>query len=84
MFGFPDGIRDMTRSLEMLEPQRSIYWKAIFGHRKGSEWFGHFAEYQEVTETPREKLWALWAIRRKHTSPQGAGAPPFGQEAELE
>ena len=34
---------------------------------------------QRVIETPREKLWALGAIRRKHTSPQGAGAPPLGR-----
>ena len=40
---------------------------------------GIFSEYREVTGTPREKLWALWAIRRKHTSPQGAGAPPLGR-----
>ena len=38
---------------------------------------GIFPEYREVTGTPREKLWALWAIRRKHTSPQVAGAPPW-------
>ena len=40
---------------------------------------GIFSEYREVTGTPREKLWALWAIRRKHTNPQGAGAPPLGR-----
>ena len=40
------------------------------------EKFGYFPEYREVTGTPREKLWALWAIRGKHSSPQGARAPP--------
>ena len=51
---------------------------------KVSERFGHFLEYREVTGTPPEKLWALWAIRGKHTSPQGAGAPPTREEAELD
>ena len=40
---------------------------------------GIFPEYREVTGTPREKLWALWAIRGKHTSPQGAGAPSLSR-----
>ena len=43
------------------------------------EKFGYLPEYWEVTRTPREKLWALSAIRRKHTSPQGAGEPPLGR-----
>ena len=43
------------------------------------ETFRYFPEYREVTGTPREKLWALWAIRRNHTTPQGAGAPPLGR-----
>ena len=38
-----------------------------------------FPEYREVIGTPQEKLWALWAIRGKHTSPQGASAPPLGR-----
>ena len=43
------------------------------------EKFGYFPEYQEVIGNPREKLWALWGIRGKHTSPQGAAAPPLGR-----
>ena len=53
-----------------------------------SEWFrvvqAFFSEYREVTGTPREKLWALWAIGGRLTSPQGAGTPPTREEAELD
>ena len=45
---------------------------------------GIFPEYREVTGTPRGKIWALWAIGGKLTSPQGAGAPPTREEAELD
>ena len=45
LFGVPDEIKDMKRSIEMFETERLIYWKAIFGHRKGSEWFGYLSEY---------------------------------------
>ena len=45
---------------------------------------GIFPEYQEVNGTPRGKIWALWAIGGRLTSPQGAGAPPTREEAELD
>ena len=45
---------------------------------------GIFPEYREVTGTPRGKIWALWAIGGRLTSPQGAGAPPTREEAELD
>ena len=38
LFGVPDVITDMTRSLEMVETWRLIYWKPIFGYRKCSGW----------------------------------------------
>ena len=38
---------------------------------------GIFPEYREVIGSPREKLWALWAIRGKHTSPQPLGRRPI-------
>ena len=37
-FGVPYVITDVTRSLEMVETQRLIYWKPMFGHRKCSGW----------------------------------------------
>ena len=36
LFGVPDVITDMTRSLEMVKTQRLIYWKPIFGYRNRS------------------------------------------------
>ena len=45
---------------------------------------GNFPEYREVTGTSRGKIWALWAIGGRLTSPQGAGAPPTSEEAELD
>ena len=36
LFGVPDEITDMTRSLKMVETKRLVYWKVIFRHRKGS------------------------------------------------
>ena len=55
-FRVPDEIRDMRRSLEMFEMSRSIYWKVIFGHRKGSEWFGYLSKYRRVTGIRREYM----------------------------
>ena len=34
MFGVPDEITDMTRSLEMVERYRLIYRTMVFGHQK--------------------------------------------------
>ena len=59
MFGVPDEIRDMTRSLEMFKTYISIYWKAIFGYRKGFEWFGYLSEYRRVTGIRRGEVLGL-------------------------
>ena len=36
LFGVLDVIMDMTRSLEMVDASRLIYWTTIFGHQKCS------------------------------------------------
>ena len=69
----------MTRSLEMVERQRSIYWKAIFGHQKGSEWFGYFSEYRRVTGIRRGKYWAFMGLSGKERrATRGGRTPPHG------
>ena len=40
LFGVPDEITDMTRSLEIAETQRLIYWKAIVGVKTGGSRVG--------------------------------------------
>ena len=42
MFGVPNEIMDMTRSLEMVERLRLIYWTIVFGHRNGYRVFWVF------------------------------------------
>ena len=36
-----------------------IYWTTIFGHRKGSEWFGYFSEYRGVTGIREKRYMGL-------------------------
>ena len=45
---------------------------------------GIFSGVPEVTGILGGKIWALWAIGGRLTSPQGAGAPPIREEAELD
>ena len=56
MFGVPDVITDMTRSLEMVERSRLMYWKVVFGHRRG---FGvchvHTGVPEGLPEPPGER-----------------------------
>src|SRR3954471_5023588 len=61
----------------------------IFGHRKGSEWFGYFSEYRGVTGIRGRSIWALLGFRGEEevgcvpplTSPNWTrgrgGAPSF-------
>ena len=36
---------------------------------------GDFSEYREATRTPREKLWALWALLEERRKGHVRGAP---------
>ena len=56
LFGVPDEITDMTRSLEMVETSRLIYWTAMFGHQKCSGRFQIKPECRRVTGNPLGKL----------------------------
>ena len=35
LFRVPDEITNMKRSLEILEKERLIHWKVMFGHQNG-------------------------------------------------
>ena len=59
MFGVPDKITDMTRSLKMVERSRLICWTKVFGHRKGFEMFQIFIGEPRGYRNPPGKLWAL-------------------------
>ena len=79
MFEVPDEITNVTRSLKWSRHKYSYIGRLHLYIGMVPSDSGIFPEYREVTGTPREKLWALWAIRGKHTIPQGAGVPPLGR-----
>ena len=56
MFGVPDEITDMTRSLEMVERYRFIYWMMIFGHRKCSGGTGCISGHQKGFRASHRQL----------------------------
>ena len=84
MFGVPDENTNMTRSLEMVE---RVKIDILEGSIRTPEGFrsvsGTYRSTSGVTGTPRGKIWAIWAIIGRLTCPQGAGAPPTREEAEL-
>jgi len=62
LFGVPDEITDITRSLEMVERLRFIYWKIVFGHGKCSGCTGYVLGHQKgVPGTPRQRYEPYWA-----------------------
>src|SRR5215216_7291969 len=70
LFGVPDEITDMTRSLEMVERLRLIYWTIVFGHRNGSGGTGYILEYRGLPEPPEESNAPTWAIWEREGSPR--------------
>ena len=77
MFGVPDEITDMTRSLKMAERKILIYRTMVFGHRKCSGGYQVLIGSPErVSGTPGKDMGLMGQVR-EHTSPQGAGAPPI-------
>ena len=58
-FGVPDEIGDMTRSLEMVETQRLIYWTMLFGHRMSSERYRIIIGVPEGYRNPLGELMGL-------------------------
>ena len=46
LFGVPDEITDVTRSLKMIKTLRLIYWKVAFGYQNG------FRKYRIIFGVP--------------------------------
>ena len=74
LFGVPDEITNMTRSLEVVERQIFIYWTRIVGHQKCSGWFRRKPECRRGYRNPPGKYWALVGLRGERGSPQGVAA----------
>ena len=61
LFGVPDEITDMTRSLEMAERERLIYRTMVFRHQKCSGGYRVLIGSPERSFGHPAKIWALWA-----------------------
>ena len=59
-FRVPDMITDITRSLEMVETSRLIYWTMLFGHRKCSGEFRIKPECGKGLPEPPGELMGLY------------------------
>jgi hypothetical protein len=77
LFGVPNELTDMKRSLKMVERSRFIYRTMVFGHQKcfrGYQVLIGSPEGVPGTPPPRQR-YGLNGPREGQTSPQGAGAP---------
>ena len=52
LFGVPDVITDMMRSLEMVETKRLIYWKPMFGYGSVPSEIGIYRSTGRLPEPP--------------------------------
>jgi hypothetical protein len=77
LFGVPDEITDLTRSLEMVERYRLIYWKAIFGHRYGSGVIRVFSGVPRGYRNPPGKCWANMGLREREGRSRGWPRAPL-------
>ena len=59
LFGVPDEITDMMRSLEMVERERLIYWTIVFGHLNGFGTFRIFIRVPRGYRNPRREILGL-------------------------
>ena len=69
MFGVPDEIKDMTRSLEIVERERLIYWMKVFGHRNGFGTFRIFIGVPRGYRNPPGKVLGLMGHRGERGQP---------------
>jgi hypothetical protein len=83
LFGVPDEITDMTRSLEMVDWQRLIYRMIVFGHRKCSGVIRVFIGVPDgLPEPPGEDMGHMGHRREAHQPTRGGAPSPPLQEAE--
>ena len=79
LFGVLDVITDMTRSIEMVETLRLIYWNVIFGHRMSSGGYQiNTGETGRLPEPPGG-YWASWAQVVEEERRPARGARPVAQ-----
>ena len=82
LFGVPDEITEESLN------GREVNIDILEGSIRTPEGFwsvsGTYRSTGGVTGTPRGKIWAIWAIGGRQTSPQGAAAPPTREEDELD
>ena len=79
LFGVPDEITDMTRSLEMVERKRLIYRTMVFGHRKC---FGMhrvlIGSLEGVPSTPGKRYGPYGPKGENTPATKGLVLPPYG------
>jgi hypothetical protein len=77
LFGVPDEITDMTRSLKMVDRKRLIYWMIVFRHRKCSRVIRVFIRVSEgLPEPPEERYGPYGPYEGGTLQPTRGGAPP--------
>ena len=78
LFGVPDEITDMTRSLEMVERYRFIYRTIVFGYQKCSGVTGYVSGHRKGFRATPGKLHGPYGPRGEtHQSQRGWCAPPI-------
>ena len=76
LFGVPDEITDMKRSLEMFETSRIIYWTMLFRHRKSFERYRVKNGVPEgLPEPPGGTNGPPWALLEREEGRQGRPHP---------
>ena len=77
LFGVPDVITDMTRSLEMVETYRLIYLITISGHGKCSGCFRRKTGVPEGYRNPPGSNGPRWALVERERGRPGQEARPL-------
>ena len=76
MFGIPDEITDMTRSLKMVE-REILIWKMVFRQRNGFGVVRVFFGVPRGYRNPPGKYWAYMGHRGERRQPTRGGRAPL-------